>query len=157
MSDDNECRAYATHLLSEHRRLHEKLRGVRLAITSSGGRGGKLPFPDVVQVLQQVREELQGHFAEEEAGGCLDEAVARLPRLSAEARRIEAEHPELLRQLDLLIEIASDHKRVSIDRLAFDKQFDELYRRLHAHEAAENNLLRQGFGVTIYGEEAGEL
>src|SRR6476620_10387949 len=96
MRDYNECQCYVEHLIAEHRRLHRMLRLAQAAIVASGCPDRDATCTDIVRVLRQVREELQHHFAQEESGGCLDEAVSRCPGLSAEVKRIELEHPQLL-------------------------------------------------------------
>jgi hemerythrin len=143
---------YVEHLLAEHRRLHTMLRLARSAILQCGGPDRDATTADIVRVLQQVRSEMAHHFADEEAGGCLEEAVSRCPRLSAQAERVQAEHPELLRQIDKLIAQALDSRQSLENRIAFEKEFDELCSLLHAHEAAENDLVRQGFGRAVNGD-----
>jgi hypothetical protein len=39
--------------------------------------------------------------------------------------------------------------------VAFENTFDNLSRQIHAHEAAENAILRQGFGSNVNGEDTG--
>jgi hemerythrin len=148
-----ECRPYVEHLLAEHRRLHGLLRKSRAAIVQSGGPDRDATPEDIVRTLRFVRQELTEHFAQEEAGGCLDEAVSRCPRLAADAERITAEHGELLRSIESLSAKASECGRNTKERLAFEQAFDELCRQVHAHEAAENRLLREGFGVNLNGDE----
>src|SRR6188474_603770 len=143
MRDYNECRCYVEHLIAEHRRLHRMLRLARAAIVASGGPDRDAPGADIVRVLRQVREELDHHFAQEEAGGCLDEAVSRCPSLSAEAHRIETEHPQLLEGVDRLIAQALDSDQSVETRVALQRGFDNLCMQLNAHEAAENILLRK--------------
>src|SRR6188474_315829 len=144
MRDYNECRCYVEHLIAEHRRLHRMLRLARAAIVASGGPDRDAPGADIVRVLRQVREELEHHFAQEESGGCLDEAVSRCPPLSADARRIEAEHPQLLSSVDRLIAHALDCDQAVEKRVALERGFEDLCRQLDAHEADENVLLRKG-------------
>jgi len=156
MRDYNECRFYVEHLIREHRRLHRMLRLARAAIVGTGGPDGDTTFADIVRILRQVREELAHHFAEEEAGGCLDEAVSQCPSLSAEARRIEAEHPQLLDSVDRLIAQALDCDQSFEKQVALKRGFDELCRQLVAHETAENVLLRKGFGANVNGDENGQ-
>jgi iron-sulfur cluster repair protein YtfE (RIC family) len=156
MRDYNECQPYVDHLLAEHRRLHALLRQARSAIIQSGGPDRDASLADVAATLRHLREELKHHFAEEEVGGCLDEAVSRCPRLSAEARRIESEHPELLHEIDRLIAQALDGDQSVANRIALEKSFSDLCQQLHAHEAAENALLRQGFGTNVNGDENGQ-
>jgi iron-sulfur cluster repair protein YtfE (RIC family) len=149
------CPIYVEHVLAEHRRLHNMLRLARAAIVQSGGPDRDATTADLVRVFQQVRSELAHHFAEEEGGGCLEEAVSRCPRLSGQARRIEAEHPALLRDLDALIVGAQASEKSVEARQRMEQAFKALCERLHAHEAAENNLLRQAFGANVNGDENG--
>jgi iron-sulfur cluster repair protein YtfE (RIC family) len=155
MRDYEQCRPYIEHWIAEHRRLHGLMRKAHAAVMQTGG-----PDPDaaphhVVAGLRQLREELVRHFREEEAGGCMEEAACMCPRLGPEVQRIEAEHGELLARLDVLIAQAADLDESVAKRLAFDREFNDLCRQLHAHEAAENNILKQGFGTNFNGEEAG--
>ena len=146
MWDDDECRCYFDHLLAEHRRLHSMLREMRAAIVNSTKPDGEASFAEVAQTLQRLHRELEHHFAQEEAGGCLDEAVSRCPRLSGEAKRVEAEHPDILAEVNGLIQLATSQEPNDESRLAIQKGFERLYQRLLSHEAAENRILAEGFG-----------
>jgi hypothetical protein len=150
MRSSDECCCYVEHLIAEHRRLHRNLRLARAAIVASGGPDRDATGADIVRVLRQVRDELEHHFAQEE-GGCLDEAVSHCPSLSAEARRIEAEHPQLLANVDALIADALDCDQSLEKQLVLGRAFEELCRQLEAHEAAENVLLRKAFGAAVNG------
>jgi len=86
MHDDQECRCYVDHLIAEHRRLHALLRHMRAEIAHSVSPDEQPSFNGVARVLARLREELEQHFAQEEGGGCLDEAVSRCPRLAGEAK-----------------------------------------------------------------------
>ena len=156
MRNYDECRCYVEHLIAEHRRLHRMLRLARAAIVASRGPDRDATAADVVRILHQVREELDHHFAQEEGGGCLDEVVSHCPSLSSEARRIEAEHPRLLENVDRLIAEALDCDQSVEKRVALEREFDELCRQLDAHEAAENVMLRKGFGANVNGGESAQ-
>jgi hemerythrin len=151
----DECRCFVDHLIAEHRRLHRMLRVARNAIMPLGAATGSVPSADMVKLLSEVRQELEHHFAEEEGGGCLEEAVSRCPSLSDEARRIEAEHPRLLQSIDGLIAQAQDSDQSVPGRIEVARQFDELCAQLEAHEGAENALLRKAFGVNVNGAADG--
>lgn len=151
MRSYEECRCYVDHLIAEHRRLHRMLHEAHLTIVGAHGPDGEASGADVVKVLRQVRDELGHHFAQEEGGGCLEEAVSRCPALSAESRRIEAEHPQLLEGVDRLIAQAKDSDQSLLKRIELEHGFEELRRQLDAHEAAENALLRKGFGANVNG------
>ena len=145
-----------SHLMAEHRRLHVMLRLARAAVLQSGGPDRDATTEDVLRVLQQIRDELAHHFAEEESGGCLEEAACRCPSLSSHVRSVQAEHSGLLRELDLLIARCANCGDDAHERLAFERDFAELCERLHEHEAAENDLLRRGFGQNVNGDESGD-
>src|SRR6476469_7946591 len=96
MSDFNDLYSYVNYLLAEHRRLHQVLHLVRQTI-GSGRESNQIDWKqNVVKALRDLRAELQCHFAEEEEGACLDEAVSFQPQLSPEMKQIEQEHPRLL-------------------------------------------------------------
>ena len=149
----DECRCYVDHLIAEHRRLHRMLRSARSAMIHASGPDHDATTADIVRMLRQVRDELANHFAEEEGGGCLEEAVSHCPTLSAENRRIEAEHPQLLVSIDRLIAQAMDCDQSVDKRIDLERGFDELCSQLNAHEAAENVLLRKGFGANLNGSD----
>ena len=140
--DQDEFRAYAVHLASEHRRLSELLRRVEQQCE-------QWPHPELAESLNQLRAKLAAHFEEEECGGCLEEAVVHVPTLSTEAGRILNEHPSLLADLDRLIEQigVTDRSNRSLDNV--EQDFSQFAKRLRAHEAAENRILQQSFGIDM--------
>jgi iron-sulfur cluster repair protein YtfE (RIC family) len=157
MRDYEECRPYIEHVLAEHRRLHQMLGSMRQAIVHSVGPDGDASFAEVTRILRRLRDELSHHFAEEDAGGCMDEAVCRCPRLAGEEKRIAAEHPAILAQLDRLIEGTTKSPANLRNQMALQHQFKDLCEQLYAHERAENHLLQEGFGATVNGDEVGQL
>jgi hemerythrin len=154
MKNDDECRSYINHIVAQHRRLHTMLRQTRGAITDSVQPDETPSFGRIIRVLAKLRDELEHHFAQEEGGGCLDEAVSLCPSLSSEVKQIEAEHPQILAQLDNLRHEAQYLSPTPQNQIALQRAFDQLYRQLHQHEAAENRLLAQGFGLQPNGDDA---
>ncbi len=152
MRDNSECRCYVDHLIAEHRRLHKLLRQMRAAIAGSIGPDEHPSFAEVGRILARLRQELAQHFAEEEGGGCMDEAVSRCPRLAPEVKRIEAEHAEILTDIDRLKDEAA-LPPTPANQMAVQREFDRLYERLQAHERAENAILAQGFGMVVNGTD----
>ena len=90
------------------------------------------------------------------AGGCLDEAVSRCPRLSGEEKRIEAEHPQILARIDRLIAQLRSQPTAESNRLAMQKELHELSECLLGHEEAEDRLLQEAFGESVNGYEPGQ-
>lgn len=95
--DWDRCQGYMRHMDEQHKRLNQELR--RLHDEVQGG----APRAAILSDLEALRRDLAAHFREEEEGGCLEEAVSRCPSLAHEVRMIEAEHRELLAQLDAMI------------------------------------------------------
>jgi hemerythrin len=156
MCIDEQRRSYVDHLGAEHRRLHKMLSDMRFAIASSVEPDEDPSFSSVVRILRQLYQELEHHFSEEDAGGCLEEAVCHCPRLSTGAKRIGSEHPAILAEVNDLIEQAATVPANSQNQFGIQQAFDQLCRRLRAHEAAENQLLSQGFGIPVNGGERDE-
>ena len=149
-NDSDEFSAYLTHLHAEHRRLQQCLRRIeRQWIHDEFPRLTEI-IPRVTEELEILRAELEHHFEEEESGGCLEEAVSRLPRLSQEAIRLEDEHAVLLGHVDQLIlnlKSAVAEPVRSADEAKED--FRRFAEQLHAHEAAEKLILEQSFGIEV--------
>ena len=156
MRDYSECRPYIEHLVSEHRRLNSLLRQTRASIVGSGSPDRDASGAEVAAVLQRLYDELAHHFHEEEEGGGLDEAVSRCPRVSPDVRRIETEHVELLDKVKSLIAQAAHCEASLQERITLETAFDDFCRQIRAHETAENEVLRQGFGANVNGEENGQ-
>jgi hypothetical protein len=132
------------HLLSQHRELHARLLLLRAAFDSPRG-PGSAGLEALRCRLRGLREYLAGHFAQEESGGHLEESIARMPRLSAAARAVVAEHPDLLAELDALLQ------RLSVRDLRHDvwreaaAGFATFTDHLLDHERNENAVLQQGY------------
>lgn len=148
INDVEEFRAYIVHMISEHRRLHEAVQTIeqrwRLVDMEAASED---TVTELVAGLEQLRNELRHHFAEEESGGCIEEAVTRCPSLSQDAARIEHEHVSLLDQLGQIVE---QLRQVCVDASLANAShcaFEDFVKRLHAHETAENEILEQGFGI----------
>jgi len=144
-------RSYINHMLAEHRRLHRMLVFARNTMAADDDAW----LARFIKVLGDIRCELQCHFAEEEQGGCLDQAVSFHPNLSPDMKHVEEEHPQLLAAMDSLLAQAKDSQDVLPDRMALRSAFDDLCHALHAHEAAENDILRRVFAVDVNGEVNG--
>jgi len=93
----------------------------------------------MIEQLQQLRQTLDAHFHDEDAV-CFDEAVCRCPRLGPEADRLEREHPQLLAELDDIIARFRRAKHLRQDFTGFAD-------RVWTHEAAENSILQEAFGM----------
>jgi iron-sulfur cluster repair protein YtfE (RIC family) len=156
MPADHECLAYINHLMAEHRRLNGMLRQMQRVIVESVQPDEAPSLAETGRILARLRQELRQHFAEEDAGGCMEEAMSCCPSLSGDAKRVEAEHPEILAELDALIEKTKAWPASVQNQVILQREFSALCRKLHAHEAAEKRILAQGFGRPVNGDGAEE-
>lgn len=137
-NSSEEFLAYLTHLRAEHRELDERLRRIEREWTSEPTKA----IRQLIRDLQALRRDLAHHFEEEDSGGCLEEAVSRQPSLGHEVDRLGREHPELLAKLDQLIDTLTKPDEAKEECL----RFAEL---LHDHEAAEDRILEESFGIDL--------
>jgi len=122
----------------QHRRLNAELRRLHDEVQAGGGHRR-----EIVADLAALRRDMAAHFREEEDGGCLEEAVSRCPSLAHEVRMIEAEHRELLEQLDAIIAAQRQTGLIAAADLArFAAAIDR-------HEAAEDHVVQHGFNVAV--------
>jgi hemerythrin-like domain-containing protein len=150
MSAEFEDFAYVTHLRTEHRRLRACLHRIEQQWLLDIERPRRTDdIPRVIDSLEALCAELAHHFAEEESGGCLEEAVSHRPNLSGEANRLRCEHTELVGRLQGLIARLRLLPRPgeSIDRVGED--FRRFADDLRAHQAGENRVLEQSFGIKV--------
>jgi hypothetical protein len=134
------------HLASEHREMERRARQL-VHLVEKPLEEIQIPAAtlDLQLHLRELRERLKRHFAEEAAGGYLEEAVARMPKLATDADAVERQHPQLLRDLAALTESAA------VVRSSSDawNQIGIVVRRVAgdvlAHEMAENRIVQQGF------------
>jgi hypothetical protein len=156
MNDPEECVAYAEHLHHEHSRLNRLL-------TEVGHEVARLGQPDVEHGLRarletritDLCDQLNSHFAEEEAGGCLEEAVTRCPSLAAEMSTVMQEHQVLDRLLCTLLAQLGDP---AVTAAEVQSSWQAFYTTIQSHEAAETRLLQMAFGAhaASYDIEADE-
>jgi len=151
MVEAQECRVYLDHLRAEHLRIQRMLRQIREALQAQETTPGESQFSVIAENLRNLRTELANHFREEEGGGCMEEAVAFNPHLSAEVRLVEAQHPLLLAAVDTLImRVAQPSVMQQIEPLR--QELDDLAMLLTRHEEAETGVLERGFGVYLEDE-----
>ncbi len=140
------------HVLSEHRELFCKMTTIRTAFAAAQTPTGE----QVLQLEESVRclrEHLRNHFAQEEAGGFLEEAIARMPRLAAAATAIMNQHPELLAELDDLadnlreMQAAGDISASAWQQARRDYECFAVH--MQAHERSENAVVQDGYNEDL--------
>jgi len=145
MNGAQDCRAYIEHLRHEHHQIIQLLLEIGHQITNAGNAAPSSAARDaLVRRLGELYKQLRTHFAEEEAGGCLEEAVTRCPSLGDECQTILAEHAVLSRELEQLVKHSQDPS-VSPADLALSYQ--AFAQQLRVHDAAETRMLQMAFGA----------
>jgi hypothetical protein len=134
------------HIAAEHRGL-ERRASQLIQLARRPVEESALPeaLATLAMQLRELNDLLKAHIAQETAGGYLEEAVARVPRLAVDADAVERQHPDLLREMAALVE-RSEKLAPAID--AWTKIGRAIMRfagKLLAHETEETRILQQGF------------
>lgn len=142
MRDYADCKPFLDYLAAEHRHLHQAIRQVELGLREPWRERDK---QRVRENLANLRRQLQEHFASEESGGCLEEAVCRCPSLSPQVAILQHQHASLLAEVDkVLARVEASEPGVAG---LVCHSFEQLIRMIVQHEAAEVQVLQQAFGT----------
>ena len=136
------------HLLAEHRDLFHLMQSVRSAFATAGSPTAELRA-EVLASLHDLRTHLAEHFVQEEQGGFLEEAVTRVPRLSAAARSILTQHPTLLAELDSLITDLDPVANGAETWRRSHHAFEAFASHMAAHERSENAVVQEGYNEDL--------
>jgi len=119
--------------LAEHEELHESANRLREGASSEGGAASAA----LLQNLRSFAARLYAHFRGEEVGSYL--GIESRPEMASRLGHLRAEHAELRRTLDALLEeaAAADDPQVLGPRVV--GFLEELVR----HELAENAILQE--------------
>lgn len=147
MSMESESNPYFEIAALTHRHLHEKVVHLRETLDDiASAKSPKRPHPEVLEELRKFRDELLEHFAQEEEGGYMEEAVSLLPRLGPSARALELQHPPLAAEIHKIVS-AAENLRPGVDHWkGVARDFAAFAKTMLTHEAAENALLEQVAG-----------
>lgn len=146
---------FVQHLRAEHRRMHRLMRQTLAALPQWEDANGGNWLPAMLRGLKAIRDALNAHFRDEEAGGCLEEAVSRCPSLAPQAAQVLREHRNLLDDLGQLIQRVETMREPTASAAhALGDDLNALLRRLSQHEQLENRIVQQAFGVSVDDEES---
>jgi len=136
------------HVLAEHRDLFNLMHSVQAAFAAAGP-----PTPErralVLESLHMLRDHLGDHFAQEERGGFLEEAMTRVPRLSSAVRSVVAQHPALLAELDRMIEALEIVTAGADSWPRAAHAFEVFATHMVAHERNENAVVQEGYNEDL--------
>ena len=141
MPDRAEQVADLNALLAEHRDLLGEISGLR-HWCDEVAQGGRPRFGEMGSRVRMFRRRLTKHFALEERGGYLSEALAAAPRFTPEAEALRRQHRQMLDELDQLADgLAASPPPFAGWQEARGK-LEETLNRLRAHEAAETRIVQ---------------
>jgi uncharacterized protein YdcH (DUF465 family) len=103
----------------------------------------------LVERLTHLRDRVAEHFAPEEQGGYLEEALSRLPRLSHEADVLLSQHAPLAAQLEAIVKRARAADKTPRDWAALETEFIDFTEKLAAHDAGETQILESAFNEEL--------
>lgn len=142
--------AYVTSIQAEHRELGCLLHEIeKCVMEASECACDTTAACKLVEALESLQSYLAHHFAMEEEGGYMEDALALAPRFSQQARRLQAQHPTFLFKLGKLLELARSLGEGGAGMCDVRSGATDLFKMLRAHEAGENRILEQAFNTDL--------
>ncbi len=133
--------------------LGEKLRQAHVDLREDLGLLAETLRPQNVVTLHVLQERLQqtqthilNHFRLEEQGGYLQEVREAEPRLSREIDQLQAEHGQLIKDLQALL--ADLEEEAEVDNTV-RKKVQTWIKHVRHHESRENLLVEDAFTLDI--------
>ncbi|MGD9648040.1 MAG: hemerythrin domain-containing protein [Pirellulales bacterium] len=140
--------AYVQQVKAEHYGLEQLLHQLEDAFAAARGNGWPTKaIPQLVKLLTDLREEIERHFAQEEVGGYMEEALSLAPRFSGQAQALLKQHGELSQAVRALLAKTRDPKLV--DWSGLHAELQTLLKKLKAHEAGENRIVEAAFNEDL--------
>lgn len=146
-----EALAFAAAFEAEHREMRQLVHALRDAVNRNRPWSREVAS-HAVKAVEAMRAHLRHHFAQEEAGGYLEQALAMAPRFSDEAQVLLAQHASMLQLVDEVAQVARNAVEDAELWPQLKLQVKDLLRKLTAHESAENRIVQQAFNVGIEAE-----
>ena len=151
MADTEDCRPFLELLRLEHKQVHEALHQVEQQLQQAAAGAPREALTAAVLSLTALQQQLESHYEQEEAGGCLEEAESRAPSVAPDVRHVKEEHVVLRRDMEQLVQRA----QAATDAAAWAevaRDFAHFAEKIRAHEAAENRIMLYGFGAEAMDE-----
>jgi iron-sulfur cluster repair protein YtfE (RIC family) len=101
---------------------------------------------DLRRALSSLKDAMQQHMKDEEAGPIFRRLPERYPRLAAPLERLESEHPELQRNIGEVLKCAQALDNPELfDLRELNARVQLFVARLRRHEAAENEIVLEAY------------
>ena len=143
--EHDDCRAYMDHIRLQHRRMHQLIERLRPLV--HGAAGCESAFDDSKLLLVDLADQFARHVAEEESGGCLEEAVCRCPRLAMQVRDLHEQFPRIQAEISRMAAKFTGCERLGSTSRMVKQELEQLARDLGQLESDERHLLREAFGT----------
>jgi hypothetical protein len=148
MINSDDCQSYLSHLQSEHHRLELLTTNIVDRFTHCDNKSwGRVDRPEIAARLSALKDELAKHIEQESRGGCVDEAVSRMPSLSSFAQKIFHENDELRERLRNVMRLVDEGSRVEAE-----SAFRSFAVDLRLHERHEEKLVEKGLNIFPFEE-----
>lgn len=148
---DQEYLAFATAFSAQHREMRRLVQKLRHVLNHERPWSRELA-KKAVAAIEALVVHLNEHFAQEEEGGYLEQALAVAPRFSDEAKDLLAQHGMMLQQIGETLQTAKRSVEDPAAWTALRTETRELLRNLVAHETAENKIVQQALNTGIETE-----
>ncbi|MBX9791745.1 MAG: hemerythrin domain-containing protein [Pirellulales bacterium] len=139
--------AYLQQVRAEHYDLEQLVRQIEEAFGSARIQGWPpTSAPRLTELLTELNDQIQRHFAQEEVGGYMEEALSLAPRFSGQAQALLKQHAELSQAVREL------QARAKAEVLAWNSLHADLLtllKKLKAHEAGENRIIEAAFNEDL--------
>ena len=154
MNGSERISPFVALIQNEHRELHRRVDELGKALERREGCDSLAQCRDLYgRRLTGLRACLLKHFAEEECGGYMEEALSYAPQLASEAADLEREHPVILRALDRILTRLNRIELTEQSWAEVKAEFKNFSQLLLSHEAHENRVLQHGFNADLGLEE----
>lgn len=100
-------------------------------------------------LLGELGDRLVKHFAMEESGGYLSEAILHAPRLVSRANDLLNQHPKMQAAADRLRELAAQPRQAARWWEETELRFKEFAEELSTHEKNEDRLLQEAYSSDV--------
>ncbi|HWB12285.1 MAG TPA: hemerythrin domain-containing protein [Gemmataceae bacterium] len=138
--------AFATAFQVEHREMGNLLQRVRHA-TADGCDWSHDAAREARTAIEALERRLRQHFAQEEEGGYLEQALAAAPRLSRPAAELLRQHPAMLAQASTALSTAREAVSDSTRWSVLKQQVEELMSALVGDERSESAIVQEAFNT----------
>lgn len=142
MNQQTEDNPFFERAWHEHRELNRSIHELEQCFALAPLEATPQSCREAAAQLQRLRDHLAAHFAQEEEGGYLEEALSRVPRFGPQAAVLERQHAPLLARLDALVQRVCQTQQAIEGWPQLAADFRGFVQSLLEHEIAENRIVQ---------------